>query len=62
MGAIQRSTKTQGVLAFNSNQFQASVNGNVSDLVPSSDWGTNHLENETDGILLSYYLNSSTSG
>ena len=62
MGAIQRSTQTQGGLSYSANNFVATANGSVSNLVANPNWGSNHFENEIDGAFLNYYYNSSTGG
>jgi hypothetical protein len=57
MGAIQRSTKTG--LDYNSNNYVATVNGSVSNLVArTADWGSNHYGNEFEGAFLNYYFNT----
>ncbi len=57
MGAIQRSTKG---LDYSSNDYAATVNGSVAELVARTDWGNSHYGNKIEGAFLNYYLNSST--
>lgn len=63
MGAIQRSTKTQGGITYSMNdQFVAVANGSMSNLVARSDWGPNCYENQIEGAFLNYCFNTSTGG
>lgn len=62
MGAIQRATKTPGGLVYNSDRFQATVNGSVADLIQRDDWGTDHFESKIEGAFLNYYFNRASGG
>ncbi|MFZ0929598.1 MAG: toxin TcdB middle/N-terminal domain-containing protein [Syntrophobacteraceae bacterium] len=62
MGSIERSIQTRGGMTYTTNdQFVATSNGSVSNLVARPDWGTNHYGNQIDGAFLNYSFNT-TSG